>query len=202
MLADVQRAARRSLFAAALFLTPCAHAQVLEIDAAGKVTTYSGPTIFRADGSTEAVRPSEPTVLRRTPAGPPPPTPVVVAQAAISADLSPELVEAVGWQESRWRAGQVSPAGAIGEMQLMPATARMLGVNPRDSGQNIMGGAIYLKSLMRRYDGDLVRALAAYNAGPAAVDRYGGMPPFRETRDYVDAILDRLSNRVSLSAQK
>ena len=200
MLAAIRCAARRSLFAAALFLPLCAHAQVLEIDAAGKVTTYSGPTIFRADGSTQAIQPAEPPTRKRTMAEQPPGP--IVARAAVSADLSPELVEAVGWQESRWRLGQVSPTGAIGEMQLMPATARMLGVDPRDPEQNIRGGAIYLKSLLHRYDGDLVRALAAYNAGPGAVDRYGGVPPFRETRDYVAAVLDRLSWRAALGPEK
>jgi len=177
-----------------------AHAQVLEIDAAGKVTTYSGPTIFRADGSTQAIQPPERPVRKQTFSAPS--SAPMVARAAASADLSPELVEAIGWQESRLQPGRVSPAGAIGEMQLMPATARMLGVDPHDSEQNFRGGAIYLKSLMQRYDGDLVRALAAYNAGPAAVDRYGGVPPFKETRNYVAAILDRLSWRASLTAEK
>ena len=100
----------------------------------------------------------------------------------------------MAWQESRYRPGVVSRAGAVGEMQLMPGTARALGVDPYDSGQNYRGGAAYLGGLMRRYDGDLVRALAAYNAGPGAVDRYRGVPPYRETQAYVSAVLDRLSS--------
>ena len=93
------------------------------------------------------------------------------------------------------RGGLISPAGAIGEMQLMPSTARSLGVDPWDTRDNFRGGAIYLGSLMHRYDGDLIRALAAYNAGPGAVDRYGGVPPYRETRAYVAAIMNRLGRR-------
>ena len=80
-------------------------------------------------------------------------------------------------------------------MQLMPGTARALGADPFDTEQNYRGGSAYFAMLLKRYDGDVVRALAAYNAGPGAVDRYGGVPPFKETRDYVASILDRLSQR-------
>jgi soluble lytic murein transglycosylase-like protein len=74
-------------------------------------------------------------------------------------------------------------------MQLMPTTAEHLGVaDPLEPGQNVRGGAAYLRSMIDRY-GDLTRALAAYNAGPEAVDRYGGIPPYRETRDYVERVL-------------
>jgi soluble lytic murein transglycosylase-like protein len=89
--------------------------------------------------------------------------------------------------------GLVSRAGAIGEMQLMPATAQDMGVDPYDTRQNYGGGAAYLRALVNRYDGDLVRTLAAYNAGPKAVDRYGGIPPFKETQAFVAAIMTRLS---------
>ena len=112
------------------------------------------------------------------------------------------MIEAVAWQESRFRAGVVSRAGAIGEMQLMPATARALGVNPYDSEQNYQGGALYLARLMRRYRGDLVLSLAAYNAGPGAVDRWRGVPPYRETRAYVGAVLGRLGSTVEGVAPK
>jgi soluble lytic murein transglycosylase-like protein len=117
------------------------------------------------------------------------------AGAAAAVELSPELIEAVAWRESRMRPRVVSSAGAIGEMQLMPGTARQLGVDPYDTEQNYRGGARYLREMLQRYNGDLVKALAAYNAGPGAVDRYGGVPPYRETRAYVSAILDYLSRR-------
>ena len=87
----------------------------------------------------------------------------------------------------------VSPKGARGVMQLMPETAESLGVNADDLGDNIEGGTAYLSQLLQRYDGDLMRALAAYNAGPAAVERHGGIPPYSETQDFVAAVLDRLA---------
>ena len=79
-------------------------------------------------------------------------------------------------------------------MQLMPETARRLAVNARDPRQNLAGGSAYLSELLRDFDGDLVKALAAYNAGPSAVRRYGGTPPYAETRAFVDAIFDRLAD--------
>ena len=88
-------------------------------------------------------------------------------------DLSPSLLEAVVWQESRWRENAVSPAGARGLAQLMPGTARYLGVDPDDPMQNLEGGARYLREQLDRFDGDLEKALAAYNAGPGRVTSYG-----------------------------
>lgn len=170
-----------------------AAAQVLEIDEGGAVTVYDRPTVFNAEGG-EAIPREEPaSSARRAPASAA--TMTALTEAARANGLSPELVEAVAWRESRLRAGVVSRAGAIGEMQLMPGTARDLGVNPYDTRQNFHGGATYLGAMLRRYDGDLVRALAAYNAGPGAVDRHRGVPPYKETRDYVTAILERLSQR-------
>ena len=109
-------------------------------------------------------------------------------------DLSPALLEAVVWQESRWRTNAVSPAGARGLAQLMPGTARELGVNPDDPFANLEGGARYLREQLDRFDGNLEKALAAYNAGPGRVERAGGIPRIRETQEYVAAIIGRLSN--------
>lgn len=109
-------------------------------------------------------------------------------------DLSPVLIEALVWQESRWRANAVSPAGARGLAQLMPGTARELGVDPDDPFANLEGGARYLREQLDRFDGDLERALAAYNAGPGRVLRAGGIPRIRETQLYVAAIMQRLSD--------
>lgn len=116
-----------------------------------------------------------------------------VEQVAAAADISPALLEALVWQESRWRPQAVSRAGAIGLTQLMPATARSLGVNPRDPVANLTGGARYLRHQLDLFDGDIERALAAYNAGPARVLRAGGIPAIAETRAYVAAIVRRLS---------
>jgi len=105
-------------------------------------------------------------------------------QAATAQRLDPELLGALVWQESRFCTDAVSPKGALGLGQLMPATALELGVDPLDPVQNLMGAARYLR---QQYDafGDWDLALAAYNAGPGAVRRYGGIPPFPETQAYV-----------------
>ena len=103
--------------------------------------------------------------------------------------LPPALVKAVIAAESAFDPEAVSRKGAQGLMQLMPQTAAELGVDdPLEPESNVRGGAGYLRAMIDRY-GDLSRALAAYNAGPTAVDRYGGVPPYQETRDYVDRVL-------------
>lgn len=113
----------------------------------------------------------------------------MVQRQAQKAGLDPELVKAVVQAESGFNPNAVSQAGAKGLMQLMPETAQSLGVrsilNPT---QNVEGGTRYLKSLMDRYQ-SVPLALAAYNAGPGAVDRYGGIPPYRETQTYVQRVL-------------
>jgi hypothetical protein len=102
-----------------------------------------------------------------------------------------ELVIAVSRAESAFRSQVVSPAGATGLMQLMPATARGLGVTDiTDPWQNLAGGTKYLRQLMDRFDGDVRKVLAGYNAGPGAVERHGGVPPYAETRTYVARVLD------------
>ena len=117
-----------------------------------------------------------------------------VAELSARFDLSPALIEALVWQESRWQANAVSPAGARGLAQLMPGTARELGVDPQDPFANLEGGARYLREQLDRFDGDIEKALAAYNAGPARVTAANGIPAIRETQTYVATIMGRLSD--------
>lgn len=127
--------------------------------------------------------------------GVPPQYAAKVAELATRYDLSPALIEALVWQESRWRHNAISPKGAQGLAQLMPGTARYLGVDPRDPQANLEGGARYLREQLNRFGGDLEKALAAYNAGPGRVEQAGGIPQIRETRQYVASILGRLSHQ-------
>jgi len=114
---------------------------------------------------------------------------LVIAEAARTHGVDPRLIAAVATRESAWNASALSPVGAGGLMQLMPATARYLGVNNVfDPRQNIFGGTRYLRTLLDTFHGDLDLTLAAYNAGPGAVAKYNGVPPYRETRAYVVAV--------------
>lgn len=114
----------------------------------------------------------------------------VIEEKANRYGVDPALVAAVMTQESGGNARAVSPVGAIGLMQLMPETAKGLGVkNPFEPVENIEGGAKYLASLLRQFDGNLIFAVAAYNAGPGAVRMYNGVPPYEETQTYVRKVL-------------
>ena len=114
----------------------------------------------------------------------------LIKEAAARYQVDPRLVAAVAQTESGGNQEAVSPAGAVGVMKLMPETAAGLGVNPYDKRQNIEGGAKYLRQMMDTFGGDVQKAVAAYNAGPQAVKEYNGIPPYRETQDYVNKVLD------------
>ena len=113
----------------------------------------------------------------------------IFEEAARTYDVPLNLLKAMGKAESGFDANAVSPAGAQGVMQLMPATAKSLGVeDPFDARSNIMGGAKYISQQLKKYNGNIDLALAAYNAGSGNVAKYGGVPPFKETRDYIQRI--------------
>jgi soluble lytic murein transglycosylase-like protein len=163
-----------------------------------KVRLYTGPGFVEMDAA--RIQAFEPDNREAAPAPSPaaaPPvepakparTPVELADAAaVRYGLPPSLVRSVMAAESAGRPNAVSRKGAIGLMQLMPGTARDLGVDPHDPAQNVDGGARYLRDMLIRFDNQLWRALAAYNAGPGAVEKYGTIPPYRETIDYVNRV--------------
>ncbi len=199
---------RLSVAAALLLAASTARADVLEIAPGGEARWVAGPIASvpstangpqgsaLPDASLAAAGIPEHAVAdpafqaRRIPAR----YAGVVAQLSARYDLSPALIEALVWQESRWRENAVSHAGARGLAQLMPGTARDLGVNPHDPVANLEGGARYLREQLNRFGGNVELALAAYNAGPGRVMRAGGIPRIAETQDYVARIMGRLSS--------
>lgn len=198
-----------ALALATLVVAP-ARADVLEIGDDGEAQWISGPNVFRVEPTDTALPDLAPLAEIPTEAAVFPDHAVAdtalharavpdayaakVAELAARFDLSPALIEALVWQESRWHAGARSPVGARGLAQLMPGTAREMGVDPDDPYANLEGGARYLREQLDRFDGDLEKALAAYNAGPGRVIDANGIPRIRETQTYVASILGRLSN--------
>lgn len=165
---------------------------------------YTGSSVTEIPASSVAsYEPDE--VIASPPAPPPlvpPAPPPAIAKQRTPAELAVEVakkyhlpesfVASVMKAESAFQADAVSPKGAIGLMQLMPETARELGVDPHDPRQNADGGAQYLRQLLARYENDpdqVLLALAAYNAGPGAVEHWHGVPPYRETREYIRRVL-------------
>ena len=114
----------------------------------------------------------------------------LISEASQKYKVDPKLLSAIAEVESGGNQDETSSAGAVGVMQLMPDTAASLGVNPYDKQQNVEGGAKYLRQMLDTFGGDVSKAVAAYNAGPQAVKDYGGIPPYKETQNYVNKVLD------------
>jgi soluble lytic murein transglycosylase-like protein len=163
----------------------------------GKVRLYTGTGYIELAAG--QVRGFEPDGAQAIPAGQalspakvaaqPTPTPAQLADAAADKyGLPRKLVRSVISAESAGQAGAISAKGAVGLMQLMPTTAKDLGANPNDPAQNVDAGVRYLRDLLVKYDFRLWHALAAYNAGPGAVEKYNGIPPYRETIRYIRRI--------------
>ena len=174
------------LFAVWLATAP-ATAAVYEVGADGSVERIDAAPLLRPTEATPGLPPTAGATANARRFEP------FVTRAAAQYDVSPALIDAIAHVESRYNPRAVSSASAMGIMQLMPGTARELGVDPRDAADNIRGGTAYLRMLLNRFDGDLVRTIAAYNAGPGAVIKAGGVPNYRETRAYVSAVLNRLA---------
>jgi len=137
-----------------------------------------------------------PAALASARASTPADLPEIIAAAAARHRVDPDLLLALAQVESGLRPDAVSPSGARGVMQLMPDTARRFALaDPFDPWGSADAGARYLREQLDRFDGDIALALAAYNAGPAAVARFGGIPPYRETRAFVSRVLTRLRTR-------
>src|SRR5712692_6838937 len=154
------------------------------------------PTPANSHASIDIPAQTESAKSRSAKSGPTLPLNQVVNSASAVYHLDPDLVNSVIHAESGFNAHAVSPKGARGLMQLMPGTANQLGVNNAfDPEANVTGGSRYLRELLERYDFDLVKALAAYNAGPQRVEQYRGVPPFRETRAYVARIVHEYNTK-------
>lgn len=160
-----------------------------EMAAPGSLEAFSLPSAPQLPSAT----PRHDRASRATPEALQP----IIQEAASRTGLAPELIDAVIKAESGYRTNAVSRVGAQGLMQLMPGTARSLGVtNPFDARQNVMGGADYLSKQISRF-GSVEKALAAYNAGPGAVQKFGGVPPYAETQRYVRKIIQDAGSAVN-----
>ncbi len=164
-------------------------AMLLSADMSGNVDTLSNVPL-------NTVSPTFPSATTLTSTTQAQPTNIIglIDKMAPQYNLNPSLVNAVVNQESGYNPSATSSAGAMGLMQLMPATANGLGVtNAYDPVQNLQGGMAYLRQLLTRYHNNTALALAAYNAGPSAVDAYHGIPPYEQTQNYVSSILAKVS---------
>jgi soluble lytic murein transglycosylase-like protein len=190
-------------FAGSLSLSPAA-AQVMEISSTGVVSVRGGAGAARwhvledprsSEVESFDVELPAAALTRIGQVSVPSRYAAALHWAAGSAGISDALLAALVWQESRWNPAAISNKGAVGLTQLMPQTAHELGVDPIDPYANLLGGAKYLRQLLNSFDGNVEKALAAYNAGPGRVARANGIPPIPETRAYVASIVQRVSSQ-------
>jgi soluble lytic murein transglycosylase-like protein len=155
---------------------------------------YQKATVNQKSGSSEILKNVDPVRIRSNPVlsfGEE--LDAIISEKSREHGVDERLIRAVIDTESRGKADAVSPKGAVGLMQLMPSTAKRLGVNPENPEENVDGGIRYLKDMAGKFD-SLDEVLAAYNAGPGAVKRYNGVPPYQETQDYVRKVRSRLAD--------
>jgi soluble lytic murein transglycosylase-like protein len=198
----------RLVLLTALFALPAAARSPLHMwtDADGVLHVddtpqYTGPArrSVRAGASSRAAVPIPKKLSSRRSDAPPD----QIDKAAATYKIPSELVRAVIWAESAGDASAISHRGAIGLMQLMPQTAGQMYVNdPVDPAQNIQGGTRYLRLLANQFGGDMLLTIAAYNAGPEAVKKYNGVPPFEETRQYCKKVMSYYHQLKAESKQK
>lgn len=193
--ANLPRLALGGVAAVLAAATAPAHADVIEIGDEGHSWKVGGPPVQQGQYAPPPGVDTEDfeAAMAQVPMTVPEYYRAHVAGLAIRYQLSPSLIDALVWQESRWRHEAVSPVGARGLAQLMPGTARDMGVDIRDPFQNLEGGARYLRIQLNRFEGNLALALAAYNCGPERVARINAIPAIRETQLYVASIMGRLA---------
>jgi soluble lytic murein transglycosylase-like protein len=198
-------------FLIALCAAQTANAEVFELKPDGNLVNITQPVWQPAmPVSVPIVPPSQSPVMLQTVSASVPkqllstlrpqnaPVQQIIQNAANRYGINGALLDALAWQESRYNNRARSSAGAIGVMQLMPGTARDLGVSdPSNIYQNVNGGAAYLRAQLLKFNNNVPLALAAYNAGPGAVIKFGGIPPYRETQNYVRQILNRMAQTAS-----
>jgi soluble lytic murein transglycosylase-like protein len=162
----------------------------------GSTTVAAGEVAgFEEEDYVAPKAPAAPVIAAAAPVSPAPVDPkALVDEAARKTAIPARLLRSVAAAESAYQPNAASPKGAIGLMQLMPATAKQYGADPHDPAQNVEAGTAYLRDLLLKYNGDVALALAAYNAGPGAVQKYGGVPPYAETRSYVGRIIRNWQN--------
>lgn len=201
------------LFADVAVLTTGARMPAERVERDGqKVILHQSAGRIEIDASllagVEHIPEPEPAAASATPLAPPvavKSTRELITEAAERHGLPPEIVHALVMTESAYKENAVSPKGAIGLMQLMPGTARAMEADPYDVRQNIDAGIRLLRDLLLKYENDerqVSKALAAYNAGAGAVARYGGVPPYRETVNYIDKVLERYWRLKKQAAEK